>query len=34
MDMLPGGLGSIMGALPPGADSNARLKRFMVIMDR
>ena len=36
MDMLPGGLGSIMQNLPQGAnmgDSNARLKRMMVMMD-
>jgi hypothetical protein len=36
MDMLPGGLGSLMSQMNPGggpADSNARLKRFMVIMD-
>ena len=33
MEMMPGGMSGLMGQLPPGVDSNARLKRFMIIMD-
>ena len=31
--MMPGGMGGLLANLPPGTDSNARLKRFMVVMD-
>lgn len=32
MEMLPGDMGALMGGLPPGVDSSARLKRFCSIM--
>jgi signal recognition particle subunit SRP54 len=32
MEALPGGLGQMLGSMPPGMDSSARLKRFCCIM--